>query len=95
MEHITIAGNVEVPAFLALQQLGFQLERRVHANEQEFWIATKSDISFSATSTLELLGLCLMRSTRGAEWKASNEEIDDYLRTYYPRALPGGDDTEA
>jgi hypothetical protein len=95
MEHITIAGNVEVPAFLALQQLGFALERKVHSEDREFWIATRGDTSFSATSTLELLGLCLMRSTRGEEWKASDEEIDSYLRTYYPEALDDDDAPKA
>ena len=86
MEHITIAGNVEVPAFLALQQLGFSLRRKME-EDREFWIATKNDLEFSATSTLELLGLCLMRSTRGPDWKASDDEIDSYLRTHYPKAL--------
>jgi hypothetical protein len=92
MEHITNAGNVEVPAYLALQQLGFALEQKVHTEDSEFWIATKNGLSFSGSSTLEVLGLCLMRSTRGAEWKATDEEINRYLRTYYPDALKGSDD---
>lgn len=87
MEHITAAGNVEVPAFLALKQLGFALERKLISATSEMWIATKGDYSLSAPSTLEILGLYTMRATRGTVWKATDVEIDSYLGTYYPMAL--------
>jgi len=88
MSHITVAGNVEVPAYLALEQLGFEIERRIFENGDEYWIARKHGQEFSAGSTLEVLGLCLMRSTRGDAWKATDDEINSYLLKYYPDALP-------
>lgn len=88
MSHITAAGNVEVPAYLALGQLGFEIERRILESGVEWWIARKHGDEFSAGSPLEILGLCLMRTTRGDAWKATDDEINSYLRTYYPDALP-------
>jgi hypothetical protein len=88
MSHITAAGNVEVPAYLALGQLGFEIERRIFENGDEYWIARKDGQEFSAQSTLEVLGLCLMRTTRGDAWNATNDEINSYLLKYYPDALP-------
>jgi hypothetical protein len=88
MSHITAAGNVEVPAYLALGQLGFEIERRNLESGVEWWIARKNGEEFSAPSPLEVLGLCLMRTTRGDAWKATDDEINSYLRKYYPDALP-------
>lgn len=59
-EHVTVAGNFEGPAFFAVQQLGFTLERRIHPHDTEWW-------------------------------KASEREIHDYLRTYYPQAHEEGE----
>ena len=88
MSHITAAGNVEVPAYLALGQLGFEIERRILESGVEWWIARKHGEEFSAASPLEVLGLCLMRTTRGDAWKATDDEINSYLCKYYPDALP-------
>ena len=92
MSHITAAGNVEVPAFLALGQLGFAIERTIHDGGTEFWIARREDREYSATSPLEVLGLCLMHETRGSNWKATDEEIDSFLQTYYPDSLPSDEE---
>lgn len=89
LESITAAGNVEVPAYLALQELGFAIERRFLENDTEMWFATNDAFLFSAPSPLELLGLCLMRQTRRPNWKADNNQINSYLSTYYPEVLNG------
>ena len=89
MENITAAGNTEVPAFLAINALGFHAERRFldGDREREFRVARNDQWQFSASSPLELLGLFAMRSQRGQSWKASDDEINDFLRRYYPDAL--------
>ncbi len=89
MENITAAGNTEVPAFLAIKALGFDVERRFldGDRERELWIARNDQSQFSAGSPLELLGLYAMRSQRGQSWKASDDEINEFLRDYYPDAL--------
>lgn len=95
MENITAAGNTEVPAFLAIKALGFDVERRFLDGdpERELWVARSEQAQFSAGSPLELLGLYAMRSQRGQSWKASDDEITNFLRDYYPDALdePGGE----
>ncbi len=88
MSHIIAAGNIEVPAYLAIGQLGFEIERQVSENDKEWWVARKGDEMFSAGSPLDILGLCLMRQIRGEEWKATDQEIDSYLLKYYPDAFP-------
>lgn len=92
MSHITAAGNTEVPAFLALGQLGYEVERRHLDSDTELWIARQGDTEFSASSPLEVLGLCLMKQTRGENWKAQNDEIESYLRKFYPEALPADEE---
>ena len=89
MENITAAGNTEVPAFLAIKALGFDVERRFldGDRERELWVARKEQSQFSAGSPLELLGLYAMRSQRGQSWKASDEEINAFLSDYYPDAI--------
>ena len=89
MENITAAGNTEVPAFLAIKALGFDIERTFLDGDQEreLWVARNEQSRFSAGSPLELLGLFAMRSQRGQSWKASDDEISNFFREYYPDAL--------
>lgn len=79
---------MEVPAYLALWQLGFQVERQFIDSKTEWWVARKSGVELSAGSPLEVLGLCLMWTTRGDAWKATDEEIGSYLSRYYPGTPP-------
>lgn len=94
MQSITAAGNTEVPAFLTIKALGLEVERKFldGDRERELWIARSEQAQFSAGSLLELLGLYTMYCQRGQSWRASDEEIDDFLVDYYPNALeePGG-----
>jgi len=92
MENITAAGNTEVPAYLALQQEGLKVERRLLENGTELWIASNESGQYSAPSPLELLGIYSMRQIRGGEWKASDDEIQTFLAAYYPNALPTEND---
>jgi hypothetical protein len=75
---IAAAGNTEVPAYLALVARGFN----VSCDHQSVWIATKGEASFLADSPLQLLGLVAMFESRGPQWQASDEQIEEFLRKY-------------
>jgi hypothetical protein len=83
MEHITAAGNTGVPAYLALVQAGFRVERRTTDGTEE-WIAERGDLRLSGSSTVEVLGLYCMRQQRGEHWMAADSEIQAFLRSFYP-----------
>lgn len=90
MEKIIAAGNVEVPCFLAIQAMGYSIKKESldagTENEREIWIGEKEGIQISGFNPVELLGIITMRSERGNEWKASDNEIESYLEKYYPNA---------
>jgi hypothetical protein len=88
MEHIIGAGNTEVPAYLALVDEGFLVERQTLAGGDELWVAERGDLCVSGGSPLEVLGLYCMRSRRGQDWKATDAEIDAFLKRFYPEGRP-------
>ena len=75
---IAAAGNTEVPAYLALVARGFSVSR----DHQSVWTATKGEASFLADSPLQLLGVVAMFESRGSQWQASDEQIEEFLRRY-------------
>ena len=80
---ITAAGNVLVPAYLALRARGYRVSRELIGKEQtEFWVAVKSGERFSAEDPLALLGLVALHETRGAIWQAADEEIDAFFEQF-------------
>jgi hypothetical protein len=85
--HITACGNTEVPAYLALQQAGFDVSRRICEDGLEMWIAKRDPVMFSGPSALEVLGLYAMWQIRGDDWKTTDDELDTYLAKYYPESL--------
>ncbi len=82
-ESIAAAGNTEVPAYLALIELGYSVER-IDKDGEEHWIAKSGTLQLMADGPLELLGLCLLRSQRGTRWQANDNEIDQFLKRFYP-----------
>lgn len=84
MEHIAAAGNTEVPGYLALGKVGFEVSALPGSGKSEKWIAKKPNIILEAESPLELLGLWAMRENRGPNWKASDDEIEAFLKSFYP-----------
>ncbi len=84
-ESIAAAGNTEVPAYLALIELGYSVDR-VEKDGEEHWIAKKGTLQLMADCPLELLGLSLLRSERGSRWQAGDNEIDEFLKRFYPSA---------
>jgi hypothetical protein len=84
-ERIAAAGNTETPAYLTLIELGYSVDR-IDRDGQEHWIAKKGTLEFIADGPLELLGLSLLRSERGPHWQASDNEIGEFLKRFYPSA---------
>ena len=82
-ESIAAAGNTEVPAYLTLIGLGYSVDRIDNDGEQN-WVAKKGTLQLMADCPLELLGLSLLRSERGTRWQAGDNEIDEFLKRFYP-----------
>ena len=49
-------------------------------SEKDQCIAKKDGLEFIAEDTVLLLGLIAMFETRGEDWKASDAEIDKFMR---------------
>jgi hypothetical protein len=86
-ESIAAAGNTVIPAYLTLVKLGFAVDRINDKNDNELWIATKGALRLVGDCPVELLGLCLLRSERGAHWQATDDQIDHFMKQFYP-AIP-------
>ena len=81
--NIANAGNVIVPAYLALRSKGYDVRWDRHVEEeQEAWYADGPLGRFTASDPLSLLGLISMREVRGQNWRASDEEIEGFLSKY-------------
>jgi hypothetical protein len=80
---IFAAGNVLVPAYLALENMGYRVTRRTAgADEAETWTAAKDGNEFHADNPLELLGLVAMSETRGDDWLATDAEVEAFLKQF-------------
>ncbi len=78
---IVNAGNVVVPAILALEQQGFSVSVREDAGNQTF-IAERSLETYVANDPVALLGLARLIELRGWEWQATDSEIEDVIQKY-------------
>ena len=80
---IATAGNVLVPAYLALREKGYRVTRVVNRREKaETWRALKPGAEFIAEDPLSLLGLVSLFETRGVSWQAEGSEIDDFFERF-------------
>jgi hypothetical protein len=66
METIANAGNVLVPAVLALRERGFGVSREDREGREE-WRAEQGDLLIVADDPLHLLGLAALREQRGPD----------------------------
>lgn len=77
------AGNVTVPAFLALTSHGYSVRcESASEPESEIWIAEKETTKLLADDILKLLGLAAIIEWRGKDWKATDPEIQDFMKKY-------------
>ncbi len=84
--HITAAGNIEVPCYLALLALGFTVSRQWIESGQhdELWHAIRDDVHLRASGPIELLGLAKLHELRGNDWLAEDQEIESFMSLFYP-----------
>jgi hypothetical protein len=83
MISIASAANTEVPCYLALIELGFDVIRQ-QTGEHELWIAEKLDVKIvSGEGLCNLLGLAKLIEMRDGNWQATDGEIDHFLKHFY------------
>lgn len=83
VSRIAEAANTIVPAVLALRSLGYRVRAsRTDTSPDETWHAEGPLGEFIADGPVALLGLIAMREERGADWKASDDEIDAFMIEY-------------
>ena len=95
--NLNAAGNVVVPAYLALLARGYAVrcERSSDADADadadadtddpeisEFWVADRPLGSFGADDTITLLGVVAVVEARGEDWPASDSEIDAFFKKF-------------
>ena len=81
-ETIVSAGNTEVPCYLSIIALGYNVTKIQGKTENDLFVAENKEFRFIASSQIELLGLICMRTKRGSNWKASDDEIKMFLSSF-------------
>ncbi len=79
---LVAAGNVEVPAYLALKSLGFSISVKHKSETEKIWAAENQHHEFIGNSPLELLALVKLLEVRGSEWQATDSQIDDFVKKF-------------
>jgi hypothetical protein len=78
---IAAAGNVVVPALLALEYLGFDVTVRDSSTGQTV-VAVRGGEEYLAGDPIEVLGLIKLIEVRTWDWRAADPEIDSTIRKY-------------
>ena len=76
------AGNTVVPAYLTLRQRGYAVRCDQPNTSQELWHAESETAHVMAEDLLSLLALTAIVESRGSEWRATDEQIESFLREY-------------
>ena len=79
---LSAAGNTEVPAYLALKELGFAISVSGISGGEQLWSAQREDLVLNGAGPLELLALVKLVECRGESWHASDNEIEDFVNKY-------------
>lgn len=74
---IVQAGNTVVPALLAIESLGFDIEVR-----GDSVTARRDQDEYEAEDPVGLLGLIRLVEVRSWDWSASDAQIEEALRRY-------------
>ena len=84
-ELISTAGNTEAPAYLTILSKGYSI-KSTEISHESIYIATKNLIEFRSDSMTGVLGLISIREIRGENWKASDSEINEFMKIFYPNS---------
>jgi hypothetical protein len=75
--YLSDAANVMAPAYLTILARGYSVHE-----ERGQMIAVKGSDRFSAEGPVALLGVIVVAETRGENWKATDDEIKDFVVRY-------------
>jgi len=81
MKTISTAGNTVVPALLALEALGFKVSIDA-VDDQELFVATRGDETYSADDPVAVLGLVKLVEIRSWEWRPPEADLERVTRDY-------------
>jgi hypothetical protein len=81
MKTISTAGNTVVPALLALEALGFNVSIDT-VDDQELFVATRGDETYSADDPVAVLGLVKLVEMRGWQWRPPDADLERVTRDY-------------
>jgi hypothetical protein len=78
---IAMAGNTFGSAFALLRDMGFHLTHVLGQDgEPNGWMqAENDDCVLQAEDPVLLLGLAQLYAARGAKWRSTGAEVDDFL----------------
>jgi hypothetical protein len=72
--HLSAAANLLAPAYLSLLAKGYSVR-----DENGLMVAERGPDCFLAENPIELLGVIAIAETRGENWQATDDEIDDFI----------------
>ena len=84
---IAAAGNTVVPALLALEHLGFDVNVHNSSTGQTV-VAVRGGEEYMADDAVAVLGLVKLIEVRQWPWNATDEEIEAALRRYHLDGYP-------
>ena len=79
--HIAQAGNTWIPAVLVMRDKGYKVANHRQGND-EYCVAEKDELRFSASDPVAVLGLVALYEARGADWMAADPEIDQVMEEF-------------
>lgn len=78
---VASAGNTLAPALAVLRSRGFHVSALKPTNAGERLFEAENDTCrLVAEDTVSLLGLATIVHQRGADWRPTDAEVDDFLR---------------
>ena len=87
---IAAASNTLTPAYLTLIASGYTvgMTRPETDGGDELWFAENDRLEVIGDTPLELLALIKLFEERGPDWKAEDDEIDQFLERFYGHSGP-------
>lgn len=75
--HLVDAANVMTPAYLAILSKGYSVR-----SESGLMLAERDGNRFTADGPVPLLGLIAITEVRGERWRATDEEIAQFVAQF-------------
>ncbi len=79
---IASAANTLVPAYLAILSKGYSIQKSNSPGTEETWRAKKDGAELIAEDPLVVLGLIAMYESRGINWAATDEQIEEFQKEF-------------